>query len=108
MRELAGEALEAAGLAPGEPGNAMGRTGVYVGASAMDHAQRFASDVAAIDSPFMTGNSLSVLANRISYLLDLDGPSLTVDTACASGLTALHLAAGALLGARSIRLWWPV
>ncbi|MEO1457642.1 MAG: type I polyketide synthase [Pseudomonadota bacterium] len=74
----------------------MGRTGVYVGASAMDHAQRFASDVAAIDSPFMTGNSLSVLANRISYLLDLDGPSLTVDTACASGLTALHLAAGAL------------
>ena len=44
----------------------------------------------------MTGNSLSIMANRISYNLDVRGPSLTVDTACSSSLVALTLAAEAI------------
>jgi acyl transferase domain-containing protein/enoyl-CoA hydratase/carnithine racemase/NADPH:quinone reductase-like Zn-dependent oxidoreductase/acyl carrier protein len=44
----------------------------------------------------MTGNSLSVIANRISFLYNLSGPSMTVDTACSSASTAFHLACLAL------------
>lgn len=42
------------------------------------------------------GSTLTMLANRLSYVLDLRGPSLTVDTACASSLTALAAAVGDL------------
>ncbi len=48
----------------------------------------------------MTGNTLSIFSNRISYILDLHGPSLTVDTACSSSLVALHLACEELRQAR--------
>jgi acyl transferase domain-containing protein len=40
--------------------------------------------------------SPSMVANRVSYYLDLRGPSIPVDTACSSSLTALHLAAQAI------------
>ena len=40
-----------------------------------------------------TGNALSIAANRVSYILDLKGPSLAIDTACSSSLVALHFAA---------------
>ncbi|MEM7527884.1 MAG: type I polyketide synthase [Pseudomonadota bacterium] len=101
MLEIGWQALEQAlplGGALGSMGalGGLGRVGVYVGASTMDHAQRFASDIASIDTPFMTGNTLSVIANRLSHVFGFEGPSLTVDTACASSLTALHLAAEAL------------
>lgn len=44
----------------------------------------------------MTGTSLAVTANRINYVFDLLGPSLPVDTACSSTLTAMHLAMQAI------------
>ena len=44
----------------------------------------------------MTGSSLSITANRISYVFDLLGQSLPVDTACSSSLTAMHLAVQAI------------
>ena len=45
---------------------------------------------------YMTGSSLSITANRISYVFDLLGQSLPVDTACSSSLTAMHLAVQAI------------
>ena len=48
----------------------------------------------------MTGNTLSILANRISYVFDLRGPSLAVDTACSSSLVALHHACEAIRAGR--------
>jgi phthiocerol/phenolphthiocerol synthesis type-I polyketide synthase C len=71
-------------------------TGVYIGASATDYSDLRLGDPAGADSYFMTGNTLSILANRISYVFDLRGPSLTVDTACSSSLVALHHACEAI------------
>ncbi|MEO0363325.1 MAG: type I polyketide synthase, partial [Pseudomonadota bacterium] len=61
-----------------------------------DHSFATASDPAAMDAQFMTGNTLSIVSNRISYLLDLKGPSYTVDTACSSSFYAMHQAVQAL------------
>ena len=72
------------------------RVGVYVGASSLEHGNLIAGDPAAASPYFMTGNTLSLIANRISHVLGLHGPSLTVDTACSSGLVALDLAVRAL------------
>lgn len=88
------EAIEHAGLRPEDL--AEGRTGVYVGASASDHSFTFISDPSNVDAQFMTGNTLSIISNRISYLLDLKGPSYTVDTACSSSFYAMHQAVQAL------------
>src|SRR5438552_11035838 len=71
-------------------------TGVYTGASTTDYSDLRLGDPASTDSYFMTGNTLSVFANRISYVFDLHGPSLTIDTACSSSLVALHHACEAL------------
>src|SRR4029453_14108817 len=70
--------------------------GVYVGASSVDYGARFFADPAAADVHMMTGNTLSIIANRLPYHLDLHGPSFTVDTACSSSLVALSLAADAI------------
>lgn len=72
------------------------RTGVFVGASSSDHSTTVQDSPDPIGPHFMLGNTLSILANRISYLWDFQGPSLTVDTACSSGLVALDLARRAI------------
>ncbi|MCK6524280.1 SDR family NAD(P)-dependent oxidoreductase, partial [Myxococcota bacterium] len=97
--EVAWEALEDAGaLGPSLTGSA---TGVFVGASAQHHAERFDLDElidrgASMDPGVGLGNSLAVIANRLSWLLDLRGPSLVVDTICSSSLVAVHLAISAI------------
>ena len=72
------------------------QTGVYVGASALDYSIIGLHDPAVADAYYATGNTLSIIANRLSYIFDLRGPSLTVDTACSSSLVALHEARHAL------------
>ena len=71
-------------------------TGVFIGMSSSDYSQiRFHYGVD-VDAYAGTGNAHSIAANRLSYLLDLKGPSLAVDTACSSSLVAVHLASQSL------------
>lgn len=94
LLEVAYDAVAHAGLRPSDMAGS--DVGVYIGASSVDHGTRFIADPAVADMHMMTGNSLSILANRISYSLDLRGPSVAIDTACSSSLVALHLAAEAI------------
>ena len=94
LLEVAWEACEHAGLAPARLRGS--RTGVYVGVSGTEYAHRTAADLGRIEGWTATGAAASIAANRISYALDLAGPSMTVDTACSSSLTAVHLALRAL------------
>lgn len=94
LLEVVWEAMEYAGLLPS--GLAGSQTGVFVGISSSDFAE-FQSRTGDDTSIYaVTGNSHSIAANRLSYLLDLRGPSLAVDTACSSSLVAVHLACQSL------------
>lgn len=94
--EVAWEALEAAGIPSthlaGSP------TGVFVGLFMHDFENLFANppDPAMVSAQTAIGLSATMVANRLSYFLDLRGPSLIVDTACSSSLTAVHLACASL------------
>jgi acyl transferase domain-containing protein/NADPH:quinone reductase-like Zn-dependent oxidoreductase/NADP-dependent 3-hydroxy acid dehydrogenase YdfG/acyl carrier protein len=98
LLELVWHALEDAGLPAGRLAGST--TGVYIGASSTDYRDLRLGDPASGDSHFMTGATLSILANRISHVFDLRGPSLAIDTACSSSLVALHHACEAIRGGR--------
>lgn len=69
------------------------RTGVFVGSSTEAEYKKMISTVNPNDlSVALTGNINAVMSGRLSYLLDLRGPSLMVDTSCSSSLVAVHLA----------------
>lgn len=89
LLEVAWEALDDAGLAGRVSGQAVG---VYVGGFTNDSVMSRVSENA---RPFIgphtpTSSSFTLLSNRISFALDLLGPSMTIDTACSSSLVALH------------------
>jgi acyl transferase domain-containing protein/putative hemolysin len=94
LLEVAWEALEDAGL-PRErvAGSA---AGVFVGISNFDYSRVPGQGIGAITVHSGIGSALSIAANRISYFLDLRGPSLAVDTACSSSLVAVHQACQSL------------
>jgi amino acid adenylation domain-containing protein len=72
------------------------RMGVFIGIGGTDYSKiptRFVRYWDQLDAHVGTGNALSIAANRLSYVFDLQGPSLIVDTACSSASVALHLAA---------------
>jgi epothilone polyketide synthase E len=96
LLEVAWNAFEDAGLSPA--GLAGQSAGVFVGvhSHSADYWALQANDSGGLDPYAGTGTSHSVLAGRLSYLLDLHGPSLAVDTACSSSLVAVHLACQAL------------
>lgn len=94
LLETVWEAIEDAGLPPARL--AATRTGVFIGISHSDYPSLHRRDSSSIDRYTNIGSALSIAANRLSYLLDLRGPSLAVDTACSSSLVALHLAARSL------------
>jgi len=92
--ETAWEAAEDAGLPPERLREQP--TGVFLGLYGGDYLTMQLSGQAGINAFTAPGGAHSIAANRVSYLLDLHGPSLVVDTACSSSLIALHLAARAL------------
>ena len=92
--EVAIEALDHAGLSQAVLAGSL--TGVFVASYYNDYAELQLADREAIDARSLTGMLHSVLANRLSYLLDLRGPSLSIDTACSSSLVAVHLACQSL------------
>lgn len=94
MLEMAWEAFEDAGIAPSEAAGS--KTAVYVGAASTDMGIIHADDPSMTGPYAMTGTSLSIIANRLSYFFDLHGPSMTIDTACSSSLVALHEACRAM------------
>src|SRR5438105_8801858 len=98
LLELAWHAIEDAGISAGKLSGST--VGVYIGASSTDYSDLKLGDTASADSYSMTGSTLSVLSNRVSYVFDLRGPSLTIDTACSSSLVALHHACEAIRSRR--------
>lgn len=95
LLETGWEALEDAAIAP--EGLAGSQTGVFVGCSTNDYSECIVDQLGfAGDAYAGTGNTASVAAGRLSYLLGLNGPSLAIDTACSSSLVALHLACQSL------------
>lgn len=96
LLEVCWEALEDAGIVPADL--AGGRTGVFVGACSQDYGglQSAPGELEGLGPHSATGTFVSILSNRLSYTLDLRGPSMTIDTACSSSLVAVHTAVQSL------------
>ncbi|WP_229348065.1 type I polyketide synthase [Streptomyces sp. UNOB3_S3] len=92
--EVAWEALEHAGIPPDSLRGT--DAGVYIGVTFGEYGLRTMADLADIQPWAGLGAAYYAVPNRISYLLDLRGPSLAVDTACASSLSGVHLACQSL------------
>ncbi|KAH6651430.1 hypothetical protein BKA67DRAFT_537308 [Truncatella angustata] len=94
LLEVVYEAFESGGETLDSISNT--RTGVYIGNFALDHLLIQARDWESPKPYAATGADTSILANRISYIFNLHGPSLTTNTACSSSMYALHMAVSAI------------
>ncbi|CAH1244815.1 FASN [Branchiostoma lanceolatum] len=93
LLEVTYEAFEDAGIVPESVSESCG---VFVGIGMFDYLVGIAPDRHLFNSYANTGFEHSLAANRISFAFNLKGPSLSVDTACASSITAIHLACSSL------------
>ncbi|MES9504674.1 beta-ketoacyl synthase N-terminal-like domain-containing protein, partial [Streptomyces koyangensis] len=90
LLETSWEVFERAGI---DPKSLRGsRVGVFAATNGQDYATALAADPGAAEGYLATGAVASVLSGRLSYVFGLEGPALTVDTACSASLVALHLA----------------
>ncbi|MCL4267595.1 MAG: SDR family NAD(P)-dependent oxidoreductase [Anaerolineae bacterium] len=96
LLEVSWEALERSGIKP--DGLEGSQTGVYFGVMLYDYGQRYLhqQDGTAVDAYYASGTDTSFAAGRVSYILGLQGPSLTLNTVCSSSLVAVHLACQSL------------
>jgi len=94
LLEVAWEALEDAGQAADRLAGS--DVGVFIGIATDDYSRLRQGAEVDGDAYEITGNAASIAANRISYALDLRGPSLAIDTACSSSLVAVQLACESL------------
>jgi acyl transferase domain-containing protein len=95
--EVAWHALEDAGISL--EAIAGSECGVFVGANSTDYLQLQMARPDTLDTYSLVGGVNCIIANRLSYFLDLRGPSLTIDTACSSSLVAVHQACQSLRSA---------
>jgi len=98
--ELAWEALEDARIVPADLADT--GTGVFIGAIWDDYATLlYRTGIESISQYAVTGSHRSIIANRVSYLLGVHGPSMTVDTGQSSSLVAVHMACESLRSGES-------
>ena len=88
LLEIAWEALESAGQVPDLLAGSY--SGVFIGISNYDYSR--SQNIHTAGAYSGTGNAMSIAANRLSYFLNLRGPSMAIDTACSSSLVAVHQA----------------
>ncbi|KAL2752849.1 hypothetical protein ACRALDRAFT_1083424 [Sodiomyces alcalophilus JCM 7366] len=90
LLEICWEAFESAGIPLDKLRGS--DTAVFAGLFTSDYGTSLLRDIDATPKYHSTGTSNSIAANRISYFFNLRGPSMVIDTACSSTLTALHQA----------------
>ena len=88
LLKLVYECFEDAGIPPEKMRGQ--KCGVFTGMSAWDYLMKSVPDPESLSPYTMTGNTGCIASNRISYFYDLEGPSFSLDTACSSGMTAIH------------------
>ncbi|MFE3632550.1 type I polyketide synthase, partial [Streptomyces goshikiensis] len=94
LLETTWETFERAGIDPAAVRGS--QAGVFIGTNGQDYDATFHSVPDGIEGFLGTGNAASVVSGRLSYAFGLEGPAVTVDTACSASLVALHWAIQAL------------
>ncbi|HEX2925510.1 MAG TPA: amino acid adenylation domain-containing protein [Ruminiclostridium sp.] len=92
--EMSWKAIEDSGHKPSELSGT--RTGVYVGVTSTDYEEKLGKSSENVEAYSLTGMARTIIANRVSYLLNLKGPSSAIDTACSSSMVAIHRAVRAI------------
>ncbi|KAK7757632.1 Type I Iterative PKS [Diatrype stigma] len=94
LLEVAVESLDSAGIDRAEIRGS--ETGVWIGSFVKDYEQVVLRDPDNAPKYGATGNGIAIMSNRISYFLDINGPSMTIDTGCSASLVCVHNAAQSL------------